>query len=200
MEAMKSLVSGLAWAWALALVLTFGLAFCIPASAGELTVMPGHSLGPVWLGAPHAKVRQLWARPYLVQRDGPYSIESWRVNQGERDYYKSAVFRRGRVVQLETDSPRFSTPHGVSTRSNLGYIRKVFGQMRVISFGMNDPDPDVAEHAVHFYDSRRRGIAFALNMGARPDVSAGARTQALIVHRKGYEFLHLTGEIVYSEP
>lgn len=176
--------------------------FCLlpPASAhaGEWTIMPGHSLGRVWLGAPHATVRRIWGRPFLIQRDGSYTVEYWRTDKKNPNRYINATFKRGRVVQLESDSPRFVTPHSVSIRSNLGYIRRVFGTLRLFSFGRDDPDPEVAGHAANFLDSVARGIAFELDLGYHADVSASFVPHAVFVHRRGHRFLFLNGEPVYS--
>jgi hypothetical protein len=186
------------------LVIACCLLLSASAKAGEFTIMPGHSLGNVWLNAPHSTVRKLWGRPYLIQRDGSYTIESWRVNKKDNNYYKSAIFRKNRVIQLETNSPRFVTPHGLSVRSNLGYIRRVLGKMRVISFGLNDPDPDAADHAAHYhaahyYDSVARGLAFELDLGFRPDTSFDEVPHALYVHRRGHRLIAVDGEEVWAE-
>ena len=176
--------------------------FCLlltdSAKAGEFTIMPGHSVGRVWLGAPHATVRRIWGRPYLIQRAGPYAIEGWRTDKKNLNSSTSAVFKRGRVVQLETDSPRFVTPHGVSIRSNLGYIRRVFGKMRQLSFGRNDPDPEVANHAANYLDAVRRGVAFELDLGLSANPAAGFVPHAIIVHRSAHRFIHVYGEQVWA--
>lgn len=161
--------------------------------------MPGHSLGRVWLGATHSTVRRIWGRPYLIRRDHFHTIEFWRVGSNDTGYSKAATFRNNRVIQLETTSPRFATPHGISVNSNLGYIRRVLGRMRVISFGLNDRDPDVAEHAAHYYDSVGRGLAFELDLGFRPNTSAGTSPHALYVHRRGHLFVLVNGDEVWAE-
>lgn len=189
---MKNLFINTTW------VFIFCLLSSVSVKAGEFAVMPGHSLGRVWLGAPHATVRKIWGRPYLIQRDGSYTVEFWRVDKKSKEHFKSAVFRHGRAVQLETSDPRFTTPHGVSVNSNLGYIRKVFGKMRVISFGRDNPDPEIAGHAANYYDSTKRGVAFELNMGYRADLSARAVPHTLFVHRRGYKFINVQGDEVWA--
>jgi hypothetical protein len=168
------------------------------AIAGEFTVIPGHSLGRIWLGAPHFKVRKIMGRPYLIQRDRNLTIEFWRIKKSTSDYV-SAVYEHTRVIQIETNSRRFSTPRGVSVQSKLGYIRKSFGCMRVVSFGMNDRNPDIAEHSAHYFDSAKHGIAFELDMGARPNVSKDTVPHALFVHRRGQQFRLVIGKEVWAE-
>lgn len=171
--------------------------FATGATASEFAVQPGHSIGWIWLGATHHKIRKIMGRPYLIERDKAAFAESWRVGQSKDDYI-SAVFAQGRVVQIETNSPLFKTSHSISVRSNLSRIRKVLGNMKVISYGMNDPDPDIAEHAAHFYDSPKLGIAFELDLGARPDLAADVTPHSLIVHPANRQFHWFIGKPVWA--
>lgn len=180
-------------------LLVAGILLCSHmATAGEFTVVPGHSLGRIWLGAPYGKTRKIMGKPYLIERDGALTIEFWRVPKSNGGYI-SAVYEHNRVIQLETNSPRFSTSRGVSAFSTLEQIRKVFKDMRVVSFGTSNSDPDVAEHAAHYYDSTKQGIAFELDLGAQPDISAGVTPYNLLVHRPQHRVLSVAGQQVWAE-
>ncbi len=73
----------------------------------------------------------------------------------------SVVYRRGRVIQIETNAPETLTKQGVSPDSTLGQIRSKLGRLSIVSFGQGIPDPDYADHAAHYYDDVRHGLALS---------------------------------------
>lgn len=192
MKSIRNLGSGMAFVLACLFFLS------TKTTAGEFTVMPGHSIGKVWIGASYQQIRKIMGNPYLIQRDGQLTIEFWRVRTSPGDYL-GVVYRRGRVLQIETNSALYKTPHQVSVESNLGYIRKVFGKMRLISYGSENKNPEIAEHAMHYYDSPARGIAFELGMGFRPNIAADVVPGTLFVHRRGVRLLQVNGKEIWSQ-
>lgn len=67
------------------------------------------------------------------------------------------------------------------------------GKLRVVTFGGKSSDPEIMEHSAHYYDSIRRGLAFDVGLGFKPDLSDKVTPQALIVHRRGYRGLLVNG-------
>ena len=156
------------------------------AGVNSLAVIPGQRLGPVKLGSSKTTVHKMMGPPYIQRSDGSLKFEYFHVSRSDKNHYLSVIYKHGKVIQIETDAPRFRTAQGISAASALGQIRRKSGKWRIVSFGQNDPDPDIAEHAQHFYDDMRQGLAFELDLGSQADTSSEVVPGSLIVHPAGH--------------
>ena len=170
-----------------------GLAVCLAsfvhAKESSFTVVLGQKLGPVALGSSKTDVHKVIGLPYLHRRNHSLEAEYFHVPKSDKDHYLSVIYKHGRVIQIETDSPQFRTPQGITANSSLGQIRSNLGRLPIVSFGQDDPDPDAAEHAQHFYDDVATGLAFELDLGYRADTSPGVVPGGLIVHVAGHSVI-----------
>lgn len=170
-----------------AVLLCLALLLFAPAFAENSKAIPGRSVGKIRLGSTYGSVRKIWGKPYFTQRKGSLIQEGWKIGN---DADISAIFRFGKVIQIATTSGHYITPQGISVNSSLGTIRKRLGNMRVVSFGEKHPDPEVAEHAIHYYDDIKRGLAFELDMGAQANLAADVVPHSLIIHYPKRRVLH----------
>lgn len=124
--------------------------------------------------------------PYMQRSDQSLKSEYFHVSKSDKNHYLSVIYKHGKVIQIETDAPQFMTAQGISAKSTLDQIRSKSGKWNIVSFGQDDPDPDIAEHAQHFYDDVPQGLAFELNLGDRADISSEVVPFSLIVHPPGH--------------
>lgn len=152
-------------------------------------VIPGKRIGRIRLGMDRYSVRQLLGKPHLINQEGSFIQIYWNIGNPRDQEYIGVIFRKDKAIQIETNSSQYVTSQGISAQSNLGQIRKKLGRLKVISFGLNDSDPEVAEHASHYWDDVKRGIAFELDLGYRPDLSSDQIPHALYVYLAGHRFI-----------
>src|SRR3954463_1194745 len=129
------------------------LLFVVSTSAQEYDVVPGQRIGWIEIGMSRQTVLGKLGKPA-----GTYSLP---VRGSRGDYWISSdnsntlrVFYNGagRVSQISVTSPRFTTPDGLSSRSGLADIMRVYKNMRVLKVS--------ARGDIDYYYDPRRGIAF----------------------------------------
>lgn len=180
---------------ALLLVPNLAIYSASPAVAGEYTVVPGHSVGRIRLGATRATVLSILGQPSKSAkwRSGP-TQDTWLGPVPPNNKYGFAdspqtfvnvIYRNNRVVQIEFNSPKFRTSSGISTRSNLAQFRSRFGKPRVRAYGYEFPDGGSA--IIYYYDAARTGITFSV--GVQDNFDATTKPNELRVHSPGVPVL-----------
>ncbi|HEX8553036.1 MAG TPA: hypothetical protein VF681_15940 [Abditibacteriaceae bacterium] len=156
------------------------------AKVAPIPVVPGKSVGKVWLGAPRGTVRHILGKPSTIKARGdnltvdewlgPEVKDSWN-NISQRRF--AVVYRHERAVQIEFNSPSYRTSQGISTNSSLGEFRKFF-RPRLRAYLYTEGGGGFRYYA---YDDRRRGLAFAF--GGQDSYDARVLPEILVVHRRG---------------
>jgi len=92
------------------------------ATAANLLIVPGKSVGLIKLGDPPSKVRQLWGAPTKVVR--PQSnYEMWQYDR----YLATVHVQDNEVTLIQTSSPVFRTPQGVGPGSPRAQLLRAYG-------------------------------------------------------------------------
>ncbi len=164
--------------------------------AANSAVVPGRSVGRIWLGAPRAAVIKAMGKPSETARlSNGLRQDSWLGPKIPGDYHgRRAVhvlYRRNRAVQIEFNSPAFVTANGVSMRTSLAELHRKFKNLR----------PSIRSYAErgyvrYYYDDVQRGIAFQRggndllwNLKENP----WGTPESIIVHRRGYRVIPEAG-------
>lgn len=148
--------------WSIVLVWTTVLTAGSAASAGDLTITPGRSIGRTFLGESRALVMERLGQPDQTSENrGGLCSDTW-FNSVPGVYYTMISYRAGRVVQITTDNGKFKTPDGFSVSSTLPQVRCRFRHLR--QFTSHDPAHPVRTFT-RFYDPKA-GIAFKSMNGA----------------------------------
>ncbi len=172
------------------------------AATSDYSVVPGHSVGRVWLGAPRATVIKMLGKPSSTSTSsGGLTQDSWMGRKSSRDYnerrFVQVTYRRARVIQIEFNSPSLVSAGGISTRVNLIQLSKKFDlRPRFYSYverGYNR----------NYHDDVARGIAFQrggndLSWNLKEDPRA--TPDSIIVHRRGYRVIPEVGGRLTREP
>lgn len=152
-------------------------------------IVPGSSIGLVKLGASRKSVRQLLGKPSKTYRrkDG-LREDTWIDPHSSNDvgypYRVIVIYKKDKVVQVETSSPKFSTVGGFSTKNNIGQARRLFGHLKTARYGVEAPEG--GGYIEYYYDSVERGVAFAFKTqddGGQDDSDVTIET--VFVHPKG---------------
>lgn len=174
------------------------------ARAGDFAVVPGVRLGSVRLGESASEVHRALRKPSLTRvLRGGIREESWRNRlplsyedeqpDGQKWKYNfvNIYFQRGRVVQVETNSPRFRTREGLSVGSAASRWRRKFRPVRETSNETHtfpNPDPGGIPGGKHFLktdDCVSRGIGWRVGFwaGGAPDFEPNEPLETLVVHQ-----------------
>lgn len=164
--------------------------------AQNYSVVPGHSVGKIWLGAPRTAVIKAMGKPSEIARlRNGLMQDSWLGPKPPSDNQERRIvhvlYRRNRAIQIELNSPSFVTANGVSMRTSLGELHRKFKNLR----------PSVRSYAErgyvrYYYDDVQRGITFQaggndLSWNLKEDPR---RTpESIIVHRRGYRVIPEAG-------
>lgn len=200
MQSMKQLQ---AWRWQLRSLRPVAVAFVFltladTVLADNYKIVPGHSLGKVWIGAKRDAAHKILGNPTSTHgRDDKMIEDVWRLPRTAaketHTYFYKALYSKNRIVQLETNSPMFSS-WGLSLRSEPYEIRRRFGRMRVSIY---DCVVDERRAFRYFYDNTLRGIAFTLVV--RNEKEVATQFQTVIVHRKRHHVLPSSSEMLLHQ-
>lgn len=162
-------------------------------TSGNHTIVPGHSIGKVWIGAPRDAVQKVLGKPTETHQRNDKIIEDvWMSPRSSTNRYK-VFYLKNRVIQIETSAPVFSA-EGFSLRSDPYQIRKKFGRMRVRIYNSVF---NSRQFFRYYYDNAPRGITFSVRVHGAREVAT--RFQSVIVHRKGHDVTPETGETFLSQ-
>ncbi len=180
---------------------------CTPVFAGDYTVIPGRRIGAVTLGmsrqAVHASLHASYQSRRLhngiVQEDWVTRLKQTQAAIEQGDYWKwdfvTVYFLHDDVVQIEVNSPRFSAPGGLTTRSHSARWGRRFRPFRSTYQVGQSRDPGgypAMKHFMAYFDDVRQGIAWReggwgnLDPGPDPgDAPSEGPIDIIIVHVPG---------------
>lgn len=150
------------------------------------TVVSGKSVGNIQLGETRAQTHGRLGSPSesVVWRNG-LRQDTWLGPEPPNDQYGlpaservfvRIIFRNGKAVQIEFNSPALKTADGVSVRSSLGQFRAKHRGLKVSAYGYED-------YIGYYYDDVRLGLAFSV--GVQDNFDASVTPSSLIVHLPG---------------
>lgn len=177
------------------MILTVVLAY--NAQAENYAIVPGHSIGKIWLGAKHKTVQEILGKPAETYLRSKGILEEVWFQQQKDDlrYQYKVLYRKDRVVQIETNSPLYST-WGISLHSDPLEIRQRFKPLRVrtSAFGqISEADiKDYSHPTRYYYSNAQRGITFTVAVQGWREVATKFHT--VIVHRKRYRVIAHRGD------
>ncbi len=151
------------------------------------SAVPGRAVGHVFLGMERADVWKILGRPShtatVPHGMSLYGEDYWNGEHGTL----TVVSERDKVIQIEFDSPNFTTTDGLSTNSTLAQIRRRHPSMTVRSyvllfFGVNYGTREDG----YYIDDVRRGIAFTTEtQEAIQPIWMNYTPDTIIIHRAG---------------
>jgi hypothetical protein len=177
--------------------------FCVillaeAAIADNYAIVPGHSIGKAWIGAPRDATQKILGKPTETHQRNDKTFEDIWLFSGSSAKQNlpqslKVLYSKNRVVQIETTAPQFSI-EGLSLRSDPYQIRKRFGPMRVSVYN----SVFNRQQSFHYYyDNAPRGITFSVRVHGAREVAT--RFQSVIVHRKGHQVVPEPGETFLSQ-
>jgi len=152
-------------------------------------IVPGKSVGKVWLGATRLAVRLILGAPKASHvRTGGIAVDEWLGPPvTEKDSWAGAsqrrlavLFVKNRAVQIELNSPNFATKDGITSRNSLGQFRQYY-RPRLKTYLYQDEGG--GGYRGYIYDDVKRGLAFTF--GAQDSYDAKVLPETLRVHRPG---------------
>ena len=159
-------------------------------TTGNRTIVPGRSIGKLWIGAGRDAIQKVLGKPAQTKQRSDKIIEDiWLLPRSSARSYK-VFYLKNRAIQIETTSPTFSI-EGLSLRSDPYQIRKKFGPMRV---GIYYSILNSQSFTRYLYDNARRGITFSVRVKNSKEVAT--HFQSVIVHRKGHPVMPPFGHIL----
>ncbi len=182
-------------------------------------IAPGQSIGQTRLGMSRREVHALLHAPTLSRQIKKLTYDLWagrtssdRYNAAEykqalkHHNYENTIYLAGRyvevtyqgdkVIQIETNSPTFTTRIGVSVASNLGHVAAKYPPLQQSIYSYGPPNPDTGIGYNRFYgDSIKRGIAFVSETSPHADFSPEDAVAAITVHRPGRPVIVRSGWI-----
>ncbi len=179
-----------------ALPLMFPLLCLLPPSAvqAQTTAVPGRSVGRIFLGMARPDVWKILGNP-VQKHTVPHGRDVYTEDLWVTGYTLSVYCEHGVVVQIEFNSPRFTTPEGLSTQTDLDQICRTDRSLTVSSYNMRY-EPDYVGYTVGFYfDDAARGIAFCYETDG--GITAAYRRgwpDTISIHRPGRPVLPLYEE------
>ena len=178
--------------------LAFLLLLLSPETAqAQQAVVPGRSVGRVFLGMQQSDVRKILQSPRLSRslpasalpaphRPGRYTVDQWESGT----HLLTILYRNAQVVQIEVDSPQFTAPGGVSVDAPLATVRRRFPKMRVDQYIATVQGEEDSGERFFCADDVRRGIAFTQYPDtATYDDLPSLTPDTLIVHLPGQRAL-----------
>ena len=161
-------------------------------AASDYIIVPGHSVGRVWIGAKRNTVHEVLGKPGETrQRHDGLTEESWLSNnsptKSKASDFLKILYKGSRVIQIEATSPRFSA-WGLSRRSNPHIIRKRFRQMWISVYAYPVEGKWLTRY---YYDNARRGITFTVPVRNAKEVAT--QFESVIVHRRGHKVIPEAG-------
>ncbi len=160
----------------------------------QTTVMPGRSVGRVFLGMARADVQKILGKP-TQKFTVPHGSSVYTEDVWLNGHMLNVFCERGTVVQIEFDSSHFTTLDGLSTETGLRQICRTDRSLTVSSYDMRY-EADYIGYTVGFYfDDVSRGIAFFYETNG--GITAAYRQgwpATILVHRPGHPVLPLYEE------
>ncbi len=92
------------------------------ATAANLLIVPGKSIGLIRLGDSPARVRQVWGQPGKIVRPQT-GYEMWQYDR----ILSTVHIQSNEVTQIQTSSPVFRTAHGIGPGSSREELLKAYG-------------------------------------------------------------------------
>ncbi len=170
-------------------------------------IEPGQSIGRTHLGMNRQTVHALLHGPTLSRQFQGLTYDLWAGRTPADAYdtakyrhalqrhsyedavhlarrYVEVVYRSDKVVQIETDSPQFTTRDGVSAGNRLSRVAGKHTALHGSGYSYGPPDPDTGIGYNLFYeDDVKRGIAFVVETSPHADFGPDEAITAIIVHR-----------------
>lgn len=150
-------------------------------------VVPGKSVGSVRLGDLRDAVFMTLGKPSETKRWRSGLVkDSWlgpepAQNSADSQIFFKVIYRRGRVVQIEFNDPKYKTAAGVSVASTLAEFRAQHKRPRARAFVYDDREG--SGFVGYYYDDVAGGIAFSF--GTQDYFDATTIPEALRVHASG---------------
>ncbi|RYX81280.1 hypothetical protein EON83_24850 [bacterium] len=164
-------------------------------SHADNVVVPGERVGAVKLGATLAQVRALLGSPTKTTKwKSGETQDSFMGTKPPVDEYGSekyprrnlvVIYRAGKVVQIEFNSPAFRTSKGISLKSSLQDFRRAYGSPKAQALAMLDEGG--GGYVAYYYDSVANGIAFSF--GTQDYFDATITPVELRIHKRGAKVL-----------
>ncbi|BCM93833.1 hypothetical protein IAD21_05724 [Abditibacteriota bacterium] len=164
------------------------------AGRADNVVVPGERVGAVRLGATIAQVHQLLGQPTKSAKwkSGETQdsflgtkppVDEYGVEKSPRRNL-TVIYRAGKVVQIEFNSPAFRTSKGISVTSSLRDFRRTYGPLKPYAYGM---DLDEGGYVAYYYDSAANGIASSF--GTQDYFDATIKPEEVRIHKRGTKVL-----------
>jgi len=168
-----------------------------PAEADNYLIVPGQSIGTVKIGARRTTVLKqkgkpdstVWVRKHWRQ-------DSWThrgmINGGdEMTLFTRVLYHYRRVVQIETNEPKFATKENISTDIGNGPAtqRETYKELRWSVYRSKRRGTDI-----YYHEGVKRGLSFLyVQKGLKGGTLVSGVEHALVVHRKGVRPFRMPG-------
>lgn len=140
------------------------------AIADNLRIVPGKRIGRVFIGDTPGAVRRRLGKPSRTFKlAAGASSELWRAGK----YTLEVVYKRGKVVQIETTNPAFMVPEGLGSNDSIRSWADLMGE--------NDEQASYQypnKPWQHYYDWEGDGLA----LETTPDKTGRLHVLTVIVH------------------
>jgi hypothetical protein len=107
------------------------LAACGVRTEASDSAVPGRSVGRVLLGMDRADVWKILGMPRRRDAGSEGTSRYWEDTWTGSGHTLTVVTEEDKVVQVGFDSPRMTTTRGLSTRSTLGQVRRLYPSLTV---------------------------------------------------------------------
>jgi hypothetical protein len=154
----------------------------------DASAVPGRSVGRVFLGMERADVWKILGKPRysdtVLHGMSRYKEDEWSSKTG----LLTVVLEQDKVIQVEFDSPKFTTADGLSTQSTLDQIHSHSPSMTVHVYHRVFREPNGTWDGSDdcYLDDASRGIAFTVEVPDQDVYYLDEQPYTIIVHRPGY--------------
>ena len=177
-----------------ALVLScHGVAWSAPA---DNLVVPGRSVGRVFLGMDRADVWKILGKPgHTATVPHGMSLYGDDTREG-RSGDLTILSTQDKVIQFEFDSMKFITPDGLSTASTLTQIHRRYPALTASVYRQVFRKPNGVgvwdRSATCYLDDVDEGVAFTVGVADQDGDYPNEQPFTLIIHRLGYSAVPLS--------
>ena len=171
------------------LMLLFASLLSFSGAQAQTAAVPGRSVGRVFLGMERADVWKILQKPHRIYTVphgmSLYSEDDWNSGNSKLE----VVCEHDKVIQIEFNSPRFTTPDGLSTQASWSQVRRRHPSMTVKCYDFEyGYDASDAGAVSYYVDDTRQGITFTLEtpQTVEPQDINTLRPSTIVTHRPGF--------------
>ncbi len=152
-----------------------------PADNADYVIQPGYKIGKIAIDMERPKVLELLGRPLVTYTSDGVVIDNWGSNS--TDNFLQVYYRDNKVAQVEASSPKFATKEGLSTKSTLSQVQRVYKKLnKTARASEGEGEQDAA--AMLYFDDGQLGVTF---------VFLNDKGYTVMVHKPGTEAIITDG-------